>query len=662
MNQSSISGKIHSILSNQPQLPSQPQVQESVARYTHHQPSSRVTQDLLEMVWDRTQDGMLLTDSDGVIVAVNNAFCSLTRMAEQEMIGFPFTVIFDQEMDRKGIFDRYIEQVQNGDVPRKVEQELWFHAGHTVVAEISTSSLTDDADETFVLSEFRDISERRRWERTTYQSEVRYRSLFENAVLPMYESTIDGKLTNANIAMVNLLGYETFDELLALNLEKDVYVNPEQRMTFFDRVQAGSDEHPVELQLKKRSGAIITVRAHSRILRDENGTALGFEGVLENITAQKELERQVHANIRKLESTREELTRLNAQKDKILAIVSHDLRSPFSSILGFCDLLKTEFTTLTDAEKMEYIGFINDAAVQQLALVNSILDWSRLETGRINLKVEELDLRTIVTTVATSMLGLARKKHITIVHAVPEGTSLRADEDLIRRMLLNLLGNALKFTPAGGTVTISVNAQSDGELVLTVSDTGVGIPQEDLPKLFKIEEKYTRQGLQGENGTGLGLPMCYEIMKKHNGSIEAVSQEGKGTSFILTFHRSERAACRRVMVVDDQIGNRMILARFIKRISDGAEMLFAESAKEALTAMTHTVPDLIITDYHMPHMNGLDFIDVVRNDLRLKNVPVILVSGANLEDRVKADGLTQVLRKPINFNELKGVLHTIQPY
>ncbi|MFA6439561.1 MAG: ATP-binding protein, partial [Bacteriovoracaceae bacterium] len=535
-----------------------------------------------------------------------------------------------------------------------------LNSGESLFVDVITSTLVDGALEVFVLTEFRNISERKQWERTMHQNEHRYRTLFENSVLPMYQSNIDGKLINANLAMLSLLGYDTFDELHSINLETDVYVNPSDRVLLFEHLQTEGKSGMMEIELRKKGGSIITVIPHSRFLTDEEGLIVGFEGGLEDITDRKMLETKLLTNIQKLEITHEELTKLNSQKDKILAIVSHDLRSPFSSILGFCDLLKNEFTSLTDSEKLEYIGFINDAAIQQLAMVNSILDWSRLETGRINLKFSPVNLRTVVSEIATSMLGLAKKKNVGIRFEIPEGTIVHADEQLIRQLLLNLVGNALKFTPSGGTISVNLSADSASQLILTVSDTGVGIPAADLSKLFKIEEKYSRQGLQGENGTGLGLPMCYEIMKKHNGAIEAVSEEGQGTTFILTFNKTVQAKCKKVLIVDDQTGNRLIISRFMKRISEGSKMIFAETAKEALASMTEEMPDLIITDFHMPHMNGLEFIQIIRNDEKTKDIPVILVSGADLEDRIQSDGMTKVLRKPINFNDLKGVMQTIQ--
>ena len=655
MNHSAITNKIYSILRNEPQN----QFSESLNNYSLYH-SEKITPDLLEMVWDRAMDGMLLTDSDGICVAVNASFCSMVNMQEKELIGLPFTVFLDSSVNRKQVFDEYRECARTGNFPKKYEKNLLLSSGQSIFVEIMTSTMVDEAQEMFVLTEFRDIGERKQWEQSTHQSEQRYRSLFENSVLPIYESNVDGKFTNANVALLKLLGYDTFDELLSLNLETDVYVNPDQRLKLFEELDRNGLHKPFELILKRKDGSRIIVLAHSRVLRNEQDEVVGFEGALENITERKEMEHQILLQVKNLETAREELTKLNAQKDKILAIVSHDLRSPFSSILGFCDLLKNEYHTLSDKEKIEYIGFINDAAVQQLNMVNSLLDWSRVETGRIRLKFQQLNVGTIASEIMTSLLGLAKKKNIELCMTVPQTTIVNADEQLLRQLLTNLVGNALKFTPSNGTITIGLKEDSDEQLVLHVSDTGIGIPEKDLKKLFKVEEKYTRQGLQGEVGTGLGLPMCYEIMKKHHGSIEAVSEEGHGTAFILTFQRHIKSGCKKVLIVDDQKGNRMILSRFMKRISEDSETLFAETGKEALEMMDSETPDLIITDFHMPTMDGLELIRRIRNDERWKSIPVILISGADVEYYGDTDALTKILRKPVAYNELNEVMDKIK--
>lgn len=655
MNQSTVSGKILSILQNEPQQRNS----ETLQNYLHYR-SERISYDLLEMVWDKTHDGMLLTDSDGIIVAVNEAFCSLVNMQESELLKLPFTVIFDRNMDRRQIFDEYKINATNNSFAQKIERQLQLSSGQSIFVEILTSVLIDGANETFVLTEYRDISERKRWESSLHQSEFKYRSLFENSVLPMYQSTIDGKFLNANVALLRLLGYDSFDELLKLNVETDVYVDSQHRIKLFENLQSGNTDKPTQLELKKKDGSRIIVLAHSRILQDDAGEVIGFEGALEDITERMMLERQLQANIKKLENTQEELTKLNTQKDKILAIVSHDLRSPFCSILGFCDLLKSEFSTLTDKEKLDYVGFINEAAMQQLNLVNSLLDWSRLETGRIKMKFQSLPVRKISDEVMNSLRGIAMKKGISFRSDLPEELTVNADEQLIRQLLSNLVGNALKFTNSGGSITMALKEDSDQQTVLTVADTGIGIPEEDLKKLFKVEEKYSRKGLEGEIGTGLGLPMCFEIMKKHQGSIEATSVEGTGTVFTLTFPKQVKTECKRVLIVDDQKGNRLILSRFMKRIVENSDTVFAETGKEALELVNTVRPDLIMTDYHMPTMDGLEFIRRIRSDETSKNIPVILISGDEVDYFIEADPLTSTLQKPIVFTELKQTMERIQ--
>lgn len=655
MNTSAITNKIYSILGNQ----SESRFTESVHNYNGLR-SEKISHDLLEEVWDCAHDGMLLTDSDGIITAVNTAFSDLVSMNERDLIGFPFTVIFDHTIDRKEIFDDYLKNIQQGAFIKKQDTVLQLNSGKYIDVEMLTSTLEDDAQEVFVLTEFRDISERKKWEQVLRKDENRYRSLFENSILPLYESNIDGKFINANVALLKLLGYETFEELRRLDLGKDVYANPEQRVKLFENLQRYENTKPNEIDLKKKDSSIISVLAHSRLVKDENNNVTGFEGALEDITERKMLEQKLLTNIQKLEITQEELTKLNSQKDKILAIVSHDLRSPFSSILGFCDLLKSDFSILSDSEKMEYIGFINDAAMQQLNLVNSILDWSRLETGRVHVKFVQLDLLKIVSETLTTLLGLAKKKNVELRSSVPENTFINADEQLLRQLLLNLVGNALKFTPSGGTISVNLMEDTNERLIIEISDTGMGIPASDLDKLFKMEEKYSRKGLEGEIGTGLGLPMCYEIMKKHNGLIEVKSEERKGTSFILTFEKRIQSSYKKVLIADDQKGNRLIISRFLKKIYEDCDPIFAETGTEALELLKSEMPNLIITDFHMPNMDGLEFIRKVREDEQMKNTPVILVSGDKMEHYGPSDSLTQVLQKPVSFGQLKGVLEKIQ--
>jgi PAS domain S-box-containing protein len=654
MNQSIISAKIFSILQDEPQV----QAEESVFNYLHHQ-KERITPDLLNIIWDRVIDGMLLTDSDGKIVAANTSLCILTGTIESQVVGQPFTVLFDESLDHTVLLDEYRGWIErNIPVPPHRESEIVFANGKRCTVKVLTSILADDADEIFVLTTYRDITRQKQWEESLRQNEQRFRSLFEYSILPMYQSNIEGNITIANKAMVSLLGYGTVEELQMVDIERDIYVNPEQRKIFFENLQSEQSHLPTELELKCKNGSAIFVQAYARILRDEQEAVIGFEGALENITDRKTMERQINSTITNLESTREELTTLNAQKDKILAIVSHDLRSPFGSILGFCDLLKNEFGSLSDNEKVEYINFIADAAKQQLDLVNSILDWSKLETGRIQVNMSPIDSAALASGTVTSLMGLAKVRNIAVQSTVPAETFIDADENLIRQVFQNLIGNALKFTPAGGSITIGLKENNSDRTILEISDTGIGIPKNEIERLFKIDEKYSRKGLQGETGTGLGLPICHEIMKHHHGSIDVRSEEGRGTTFLLTLPKAKKRTFRNILIVDDVKGNRMILSRFMKRISDECSIHFAETGREALAMLGTVSIDLILTDYHMPEMDGFEFIRSIRSSDTTKKLPVIMISGDRIEYYMQSNALTMILQKPVLFSQLKETIES----
>jgi CheY-like chemotaxis protein len=320
--------------------------------------------------------------------------------------------------------------------------------------------------------------------------------------------------------------------------------------------------------------------------------------------------------------------------------------------------LKNEFGSLSDNEKVEYINFIADAAKQQLDLVNSILDWSKLETGRIQVNMSPIDSAALASGTVTSLMGLAKVRNIAVQSTVPAETFIDADENLIRQVFQNLIGNALKFTPAGGSITIGLKENNSDRTILEISDTGIGIPKNEIERLFKIDEKYSRKGLQGETGTGLGLPICHEIMKHHHGSIDVRSEEGRGTTFLLTLPKAKKRTFRNILIVDDVKGNRMILSRFMKRISDECSIHFAETGREALAMLGTVSIDLILTDYHMPEMDGFEFIRSIRSSDTTKKLPVIMISGDRIEYYMQSNALTMILQKPVLFSQLKETIES----
>lgn len=249
-----------------------------------------------------------------------------------------------------------------------------------------------------------------------------------------------------------------------------------------------------------------------------------------------------YQNKRTIEKRNLALSEANATKDKFFSIVAHDLRSPFSAILGLSDLLITQIDNY-DAEKTKrFVSAIHETGKNTFKLLENLLEWSRAQTGRIQFNPGNEKLYSIINEVVKQSSGAATAKQITITSQVDESIVVYADTNMLNTIFRNLISNSIKFTNPQGTITLKA-AQKPNECLIEVQDTGIGMPQQTINKLFKIEEKVSRLGTSKELGSGLGLLLCKEFVEKHGGHIWAESTEGKGSLFSFTlpvFQPSER--------------------------------------------------------------------------------------------------------------------------
>ena len=233
------------------------------------------------------------------------------------------------------------------------------------------------------------------------------------------------------------------------------------------------------------------------------------------------------------EQKNRELHELNATKDKFFSIISHDLKSPFTSIAGFSDIL-VEQVREKNYEKIEiYATIIQDSSQRVMDLLMNLLEWSRSQTGQMQYQPESVELVGLINQVCELMNDSARQKSITLSLQTPRNVPVIADTSMILCVLRNLISNAIKFTQAGGTVTISL-VQKQKEVMVSVSDNGVGIRKELIDKLFRIDQSYSTPGTRNEKGSGLGLILCKDFVEKNGGKIWVESQSGKGSIFSFT--------------------------------------------------------------------------------------------------------------------------------
>ncbi len=221
---------------------------------------------------------------------------------------------------------------------------------------------------------------------------------------------------------------------------------------------------------------------------------------------------------------------LNMMKDKFLSIIAHDLKNPFNAIIGFSDVIKERIEEKDYQEVGRYAGIIHESSNRILDLLTNLLEWSRSQTGKMEFNPEYLDLTRLIGDVASLLEDSAHQKSITIVNNISRKYIVSADRPMISTVVRNLISNAIKFTKPGGAVTITAE-QTPADVIVTIRDTGVGIDQASLGKLFRIDESYSTYGTAKEKGTGLGLILCKEFIDKHDGKIWAESEAGSGSAF-----------------------------------------------------------------------------------------------------------------------------------
>lgn len=374
----------------------------------------RKSQFQFSLVWEKSIDGMRITDEKGTVIKVNDAFCRMVEKTREEMEGRPFSSIYEK-IDQEKVLKLYRKRFRERSVEPYFEREFKMWNGKVIWFEVSSSFLELDNNNTYLLLIFRNISERK----NTEKSLIRYAC-----------------------------------ELESLN--------------------------------------------------------------------------------EKLAESENELKKLNSGKDRLFSIISHDLRSPFNSLLGITDYALSDFHSLQKEELKEFLQSIHKSTRNLYTLIEDLLQWSRIQSGRIEYTPAAVSLRSAATKVISLLEGNAVKKGIALRSRIVEDVYAYADESMINSVLQNLVSNAIKFTPEGGRIEITSRCRSNSIVETSVSDTGTGMEPQVIERLFSIDSNFTLPGTNMEKGTGLGLIICKEFIEMNKGQITVESQPGKGTSFRFT--------------------------------------------------------------------------------------------------------------------------------
>ena len=478
-------------------------------------------------VINSVSDVIFETDENGKLVFLNETWKRITHGEVSETIGQSLFMLIDpaDQMKQKEMFE---ELVRGERQAYRIETRINTGAETSKPVEIAFSMLRMAEDKSIrIVGTITDIEKRRRAELAMREAEQRFRGMFENSISGIYQIAPDGRIVSANPALAEILGYRSADELMetVTDIGKQVYVRDADRKAFVDKLVFEGRVSGIETEIKRKDGRRIWIMENARVVRNERGSVEYFEGSIWDVTERKVAEDTMR-NAR-LQAEISSRTRM-----EFLANMSHELRTPLNAVIGFSEIIKDEVMgPLQIPVYKEYAQDIYDSGNYLLKVISEILEVSKIETGNRELAVTTFKLPKALKScmiIMASRIEQARVEvHMDIPDELPE---LQAEELGIKQIMLNLIGNAIKFTPEGGRVDVGARVDKTGELVIEVKDTGIGMSADEITKAMQPFGKVDTAFSSMKAGTGLGLTIVDSLVSLHGGRLELISEKGKGTS------------------------------------------------------------------------------------------------------------------------------------
>ncbi len=509
------------------------------------------------------------------------------------------------------------------------------------------------------------------------ESEDRFRGTFENAAVGMVHAGLDGRYLDANQKYCDIVGF-TRDELLKKTFKELTYAEDlaDTMEKFNPLIRGEIPNYFEEKRLVRADGTVIWINISVSLQRDSAGNPTHTIAVVQDISEHKRLEDDiVHA--------KETAEAANRAKDEFLANVSHEIRTPMNAILGMTEL--TLDTPLDDNQRQS-LKTVKSAADNLLGLINDLLDFSKIEAGKLELHRSDFSLQSAIGETLRALAVRAHLKGLELVCNIQEGVpdALIGDAGRLRQVLLNLVGNAVKFTDLGEVLvsvdTVGNGAPSDDVLLrFTVRDTGIGIPLDKQQTIFKAFEQEDTSTTRKYGGTGLGLTIASQLVALMGGAISVRSLPGQGSTFTFTarFQRrpdtaprsaalsSEQLRKLRVLIVDDNATNRQILERWLQNWQ--MDPVATSNAAAAMQSLQQGVSrgrpySLILLDGRMPGTDGLALAAMVREREELSAARIILLTSGDRPgdaNRSRALRINAHLLKPILQEELLAQIYRV---
>ena len=631
-------------------------------------------------------------DLAGRFVDANQRFCDTLGRPLRAILGKNDADFFPHEQVQKYRRDD-AHVMETGEVLEDVEAYV-KQSGEKLHVQVLKAPVRDAGGRIVgVQGMFWDVTERIRADEAARRSDARFRKLVQSSLIGVFVANLDGRILDTNDAFLSIIGYSR-DDFAAGSLRWDTLTPPDHRPAderAIEQLHARGTSEPWEKEYFHKDGYRVPVLIGVTMLERGSQDCICF---VVDITRQKQTEQE-------LKAAKEAADAANQAKSQFLANMSHEVRTPMNAIIGITELL---LNSPLPPKQAEYLRMVMQSAESLLAVINDVLDFSKVESGRVELDRVPFSLRE---SIGDAVKSLALRSHdkglelaLDVARDVPDW--LIGDAGRLRQIVINLVGNAIKFTREG-EVVVQVRVEETGNreqgteyaavagsrpptvscplspvpsnscrLQFCVSDTGIGIPANKLGKVFEAFEQADASTTRNYGGTGLGLAIVRRLVELMDGRVWVESTPGKGSQFYFTVrleHCTEpmrerpllkRSALKgtRALIVDDNATNRRILHEVLTNwdITPTA----CESAAEALTLLRAAFREgrpfeLLLSDVNMPQIDGFSLVEQVRRDPSLADITTImLTSGDRSEDAARCEqlGISQRLMKPIKQSEL----------
>lgn len=611
-----------------------------------------------QQVFDHASFGISLVSPDGLILTVNPAMEKMLGYSKAEFDGKRIGDFTHPDEAQPDIDD--LKALLSNDGELQMEGRYIKKNGEIMWGLLTFKLFCDETDNPmYYFTQMIDITKQKESERRLQESVERYTSLKKYNHDAVISFGLDGRIINANTMAEKLTGYLIEKELIGMKLA-NLIGNENVSKILEKSLYDNSIEHDIDMLVTKDGNSVEVLASIAPIF--VGGHNIGFYLICKDISEQK-----------KLLLAKETAEATNKAKSEFLAMMSHEIRTPMNGVVGMTDIL-LDMTDLSE-EQRSCIEVIRKSGETLLSIINDILDLSKIEAGRIELQEEIFDLRRCIKDSFSVISGRAEIKNLsltyTLNHDVPD--YIYGDHERLKQVLINLLGNAVKFTPRGSiSVKVEQRKEDPDKLTFTVTDTGMGIDPAWLNHIFEPFAQIGSFMTRRHEGTGLGLAISRRLVRMMGGEIHAVSDGTNGSSFIFTIRLKEapelpgeqdlepmpnNAMKTSILLAEDNPINQLVMSKMLEKM--GHKVTVVTNGKEAAEAVSKKHFDIIFMDLHMPVLNGLEATRIIKKNLQEKSPRIVAVTANALKgDREKclAAGMDEYISKPVKRETVTKLL------